>query len=209
MIENIEWLGHASFRIKEEGKVIYIDPWKIKKPEKADIILITHEHFDHFSKEDVEKLQGENTIIVSIDSVTKKLHGNTRTVKPNEKIKINSIEIECVPAYNTKQERLGYHPKKDGRVGFIINIKGKRIYHVGDSDYIPEMNDIKPDIALIPVSGTYVMDAEEAAEATLKIKPKVAIPMHYGDIVGNINDAKKFKELLKDKVDVKILEIQK
>lgn len=201
MINDIHWLGHDTFKIVGE-KVIYTDPFKIKKKDSADIILITHEHFDHCSPEDVKKIQGPNTLIVATSDCAQKLSGKIKVVKPGGKVNVEGIEVEAVPAYNTNKQ---FHTKDKGWVGYIFTVQGQRIYIAGDTDYIPEMKNFKVDIALLPVSGTYVMTAEEAVKAALDIKPKVAIPMHYGSIVGSGKDAKRFADSLKGKVDVLIL----
>ncbi len=201
MTKNIHWLGHDTFKIVGE-KTIYTDPFKLRKKDKADIILITHEHYDHCSPEDVEKIQGPDTVIVATPDCAGKLSGNVKTVKPGDKINISGIDIEAVPSYNTNKP---FHPRHNNWVGYIFTVEGQRIYIAGDTDYIPEMKDFKCDIALLPVSGTYVMTAEEAVKAALDIKPKVAIPMHYGSIVGSKKDAEKFADALKGKIEVIIL----
>ncbi len=202
MVKDIHWLGHDTFKIVSE-KTIYTDPFKIKKKDTADIIMITHEHFDHCSPEDVEKLQGSNTVIVATADCVKKLSGKIKIVKPNDRLNIGGIDIEAVPSYNTNKS---FHPRANGWVGYIFTVKGQKIYIAGDTDYIPEMKDFKVDIALLPVSGTYVMTADEAIKAALAIKPKIVIPMHYGSIVGSKDDAKRFAEGLTGKVEVVILE---
>ncbi|HSO20633.1 MAG TPA: MBL fold metallo-hydrolase [Desulfosarcina sp.] len=201
MLKNIHWLGHDGFRI-DAGKVIYIDPYQITGGVPADIILVTHEHFDHCSPEDVAKVQGENTKIVTEKDSAKKLKGDVRVIAPGGSVTVEGVKIEAVPAYNVNKQ---FHPKEKGWLGFIVEVDGVRIYHAGDTDVIPEMANFKTDIALLPVSGTYVMTAEEAAEAALTIKPKIAVPMHYGAIVGEENDAVRFKNALEGRIEVTIL----
>jgi L-ascorbate metabolism protein UlaG (beta-lactamase superfamily) len=201
MTDNIHWLGHDTFKIVGE-KIIYTDPFKIKKSDRADIILITHEHFDHCSPDDVKKIQGPDTVIVATPDCAGKLSGKVKTVKPGDNITVEGVNIEAVPSYNTNKQ---FHTKDSNWVGYIFTVNGQRIYIAGDTDYIPEMKNFSADIALLPVSGTYVMTAAEAVQAALDIKPKVAIPMHYDSIVGSEKDAREFAEGLKGKVEVEIL----
>jgi L-ascorbate metabolism protein UlaG (beta-lactamase superfamily) len=205
----ISWLGHDSFKIRN-GKTVIIDPFKIRPTtDKADILLISHEHFDHFSLDDIKKVVNENTTIVTIPAVKKELSSlkvrEVRAVKPGDKLKLGEVSIEVVPAYNLNKFREPgkvFHPKEDGKAGFVIGFKGVRVYHAGDTDIIPEMKGLKPDVALLPVSGTYVMTAEEAAQAVKMVEPKLAIPMHYGAIVGTEQDAQKFKQLTTIEVQI-------
>lgn len=203
-MQNITWLGHDTFKIIDEsGVVIYTDPFKLTKSDRADVILITHDHFDHLSIEDVQKIQTPETVIVTTEDCAAKLSGNIVKVKPSDKVVVKGIEIEAVPAYNTNKD---FHPKSKGWVGFIFKVSGKRYYLAGDTDYIPEMKTFKDiDVALIPVSGTYVMTADEAVQAVLDIKPKLAVPMHYASIVGSEDDAKRFVAELSGKVPTTIL----
>ncbi|MBU5689501.1 MAG: MBL fold metallo-hydrolase [Candidatus Aenigmarchaeota archaeon] len=198
----LEWLGHDCFRIEYKGLKLLIDPFRIKEQE-ADLVLITHDHFDHCSNDDLKKIKGDFEIIAP--HACKSLLGKFKTtfVKPGDVIEKKGIRIKTVPAYNINKFREPgkvFHPKEAGYVGFIITLGELSIYHAGDTDFIPEMKDVKADIALLPVSGTYVMTVEEAIEAANYIKPKVAIPMHYGSIVGSIKDAQKFKENIKNSV---------
>ena len=201
MIDNIHWLGHDTFKIEGE-KVIYTDPFQVRKEDTADIILITHDHRDHCSPEDIKKVQGPDTIIVATPDCKDKLSGDVRTMKPGDRITVGGVEIEAVPAYNTNKQ---FHVKESGWVGYIFTMNGQRIYLAGDTDHIPEMKTFDVDIALLPVSGTYVMTAEEAVMAAFDIKPKIAIPMHYNSIVGTEKDALKFALGLKGKIEVRVL----
>jgi len=201
VIKKIHWLGHDGFRI-DSGKVIYFDPFQIKSAVPADIIFISHDHFDHCSEDDIKKIQKKDTVIVTDAVTAKKLKGSIRVVKPGDTLTVENIAVEVVPSYNTNKT---FHPKASGMLGFIVTIEGVRIYHAGDTDFIPEMNSIKTDIALLPVSGTYVMTAAEAVQAALAIKPAIAIPMHFNAIVGSEKDAALFKEKLAGKIEVVIL----
>jgi L-ascorbate metabolism protein UlaG (beta-lactamase superfamily) len=201
MAQKLVWLGHDGFRIDAE-KTIYFDPYDISPGPKADLILISHEHFDHCSPDDVSKIQGPETVIITDKTSAEKLTGDVRIIAPGESMSYGEVKIEAVPSYNRDKD---FHPKEKAWLGFVVEVNGVRIYHAGDTDFIPEMKDLKVDIALLPVSGTYVMTAEQAVEAALAIQPKLAIPMHYGAIVGDEKDALAFKESLKGKIDVLIL----
>lgn len=199
MLQNIKWLGHAGFKITGE-KTIYIDPFKINETEPADIIICTHEHFDHVSHEDIKKIQAGKTVIVTTPDCYSKVSGNVKTLSVGQSIVVDGIKIEGVPAYNLNKN---FHPKSNNWIGVVITVNGKRIYHAGDTDNIPEMAALKNiDIALLPVSGTYVMTAEEAADAANKIMPKIAVPMHYGSIIGTKADAERFRKLCKCKAEI-------
>jgi L-ascorbate metabolism protein UlaG (beta-lactamase superfamily) len=201
-VEKIVWLGHDGFRI-DGVKTIYIDPYQIKEGPLADLILISHEHFDHCSPEDVEKIQGPRTVIVTEKDSAKKLAGDVRVVAPGESLTVDDVKVHAVPSYNTDKD---FHPKSNQWLGFVVEMEGVKVYHAGDADFIPEMKGLEVDIALLPVSGTYVMGSDQAVEAALAINPKLAIPMHYGAIVGDEQDAVNFKEALQEKVPVRILE---
>ncbi len=218
MLENINWLGHDSFRIADtkQGRYIYIDPFQLASHEpKADLVLISHDHFDHYSPDDLYPLLKPDTVIVTVASVAKQIAAQRPaqpviTVKPGDHVDALGYPVEAVAAYNTNTFRepgQPFHPKSAGFVGFIITVDGVRYYHTGDTDVIPEMSSIQADVALIPVSGTYVMTPEEAIAAASRIKARVLVPMHYGAIVGSEMDAKQFADGVKQKgLDAEILQ---
>ncbi|MBW2978898.1 MBL fold metallo-hydrolase [Candidatus Woesearchaeota archaeon] len=200
----IKWLGHASFELKIGDLVLYIDPYSGEYEDKADIILISHAHHDHFNREIVEKIRKENTTIIGPSEVASQID-NCRAVSDNEEGILENIRIKTVPSYNTPDTPRPTHKKGQG-IGFLIKTNEKTIYFAGDTSLIPEMKNIETDIALLPVGGTYTMNAKQAAEAARLIKTKTAIPMHYGKIVGTKDDAEYFKELSEEKgIKVRIL----
>jgi len=201
-VQNIHWLGQSSFRIEDAGKQIYIDPWRLPSGlPKADYIFITHDHHDHFSPDDIAKIQKKETVFIAPEDVAGELTGSVKAVAPNQTLEVDSLKVVTVPAYNlTKQ----FHPKGNNWVGYIITLSnGVKIYHAGDSDFISEMKSIKADVVLLPCGGTYTMDAKDAAEAANAIQPKILIPMHYGDVVGSEKDAETVKQLFKGETVVK------
>lgn len=203
VFKNLRWLGHDTFLLQAGGKIIYFDPFQLGPGlPPADLICISHAHYDHCSPADVLTIQHPSTRIVTEAQAAAKLTGKIMTLAPGERREVEGIIIETVPAYNTNKQ---FHPQSNGWLGFILTIDGVRLYHAGDTDYIPEMKNIRVDIALLPVSGTYVMTAEEAAQAALAIGPKIAVPMHYDAIVGTNDDAGRFAALLAGKVRVEIL----
>ena len=186
----IQWLGHASFKICHEDTVIYIDPWKLKdSPQDASLVLVSHSHYDHYSTKDIARVSGENTkLFASADVIAKEKAGDAIT--PGQTIELGNVRVSGVAAYNPNKQ---FHPKSNSWVGFVVELGSKRIYYAGDTDLIDEMKSLKAiDVALLPVGGTYTMSAAEAAEATEHIKPKLAIPYHWGDIVGDRADAEAF-----------------
>ncbi len=201
-VEKLHWLGHDAFRL-EATKTVYFDPYQIESGPKADLILITHDHFDHCSPEDVARIQGPNTVIVTEKDCAAKLAGDIRIITPGDRLEVDGINISAVPSYNTDKD---FHPKANQWLGFVVEIDGIKIYHAGDTDFIPEMKTLEVDIALLPVSGTYVMTSDQAVKAALAIHPKLAIPMHYGAIVGSQQDAIAFQKALQGKVEVLLLE---
>lgn len=206
---NIQVLCHSSIKMIENEMVIYIDPFRIKDVAKdADVIFITHSHYDHFSPEDILKIKRENTnIIVTNDLYEKTLElGFDKTdiyvVEPNQLYEINNVKFKTIPAYNTNKK---FHPKENGWVGYIIDLNDIKYYIAGDTDITEENKLVDCDVALIPIGGTYTTTYEEAAELTNIIKPKKVIPTHYGEIVGEKDDANKFKKLIDSSIECEIL----
>ena len=211
MVDNMELIAQSAIRIKnQENKIIYFDPFKLEEQYKndADYIFITHQHFDHFSPEDIIKIKDENTRIIApkdLETEIEKLdfqNDNVLLVVPSREYNIDYIKFSTVPAYNINKN---FHKKEFNWVGYVVEIDSEKIYVAGDTDNTEEARNVKCDIACVPIGGTYTMTYEEAADLILAIKPKVAIPIHYKTIVGTEEDAQKFKDLLEKDVEVKIL----
>ena len=208
MLENIEVLCHSSIKINKE-KIMYIDPFRINKNyNDADIIFITHDHYDHYSEEDIDKIKKQDTIIVAPKKLFTKIlekgfeKDNIITVEPNKKYNVKGINFETIPAYNINKQ---FHPKENAWVGYIIELEGVKYYIAGDTYITPENKEVKCDVSFVPVGGTFTMNYKEAAELVNEIKPKVAVPIHYGSIVGTEQDAIDFSKLLNSDIEYKIL----
>ncbi|MDE1857137.1 MAG: MBL fold metallo-hydrolase [Candidatus Micrarchaeota archaeon] len=184
----LHWIGHASFYIKGGGATVFIDPFRVSDHirEKADIVLVTHAHFDHYSKEDIKRVMGDGCEIISSPTCpADKEFDGVRVMKPGSKYSSHGVSIEAVPAYNVKGERLKYHPRSNGWVGYVVEVDGTRTYHAGDTDFVEEMKSIRDiDIALLPSGGTYTMDYREAVEAGKAIGARHTAPIHYKNLLG-------------------------
>jgi len=198
MLENFTWYQQSGFRWKGEKLVLYIDPWNLKGDlPPADLVLITHAHGDHYSGDDLRRIKGPKTMFVAPADVAKELSGNVKAVKPGERFDATGVKLETVPAYNADPARLEAHPKRNNWVGYLMQLGGNTYYHAGDTDHLPELEKIKTDVAFVPIgNGGYVMTVEEAAALVKAIKPKVAVPMHYGFFpgVGVQSDGERFKK---------------
>ena len=207
MLSGVNVLCHNSIRI-DKHLIMYFDPFKIQNNSyDADIIFCTHTHYDHFSTEDILKIKNDRTILVGtedcyVNAIKMGFEENRIIiVEPNEKYEILGIKFETVPAYNIEKQ---YHPKENDWVGYIIEVDNNRYYIAGDTDLTVEANSVLCDVAFVPVGGRFTMNAKEAASLINTIEPKIAIPTHYGDIVGTKEDAELFKKLVKEGIDVKI-----
>jgi len=207
----VHWLGHDSF-VLQGSRTLALDPFKAKGNYKADVLLISHEHFDHLSPEDIRRFSSSSTVLVApriCEAPLREFPQEKRFVQPGSSIDVKGVGIHAVPAYNINKFREPgkvFHPKEDGKVGYVVSLDGATFYHAGDSDATPEMKALEVDVAFLPVSGTYVMTAEEAAEAAKAMRAKVVVPMHFGSIVGNRADAERFKALVGSSRNVEILE---
>lgn len=205
LAESIQWFGQSSVKIQCSGKTIYIDPFVIKVADKADVIFITHPHFDHFSEEDLKKVSSPDTTIFCPNELVDKSKnlGFTKVygVAPGFESEWKGISIKAVPAYNiVKNDK---HPKDKKWVGYVLTLNNVKLYHTGDTERIPEMKDINCDIILLPLGQTYTMNAvDDAVNAVLDTNASVAIPIHFGMYEGKAEDAEKFEKLLEGRVEV-------
>lgn len=211
VLNKLEWLGHECF-LYNGPPVIYFSPYEILKVRPADIIIIGHEHSHHYSVPDIQKIWRPGTTIIADQSAAREIDWPVVALNPGEQTMVGDILIEAVPAYNLATS---FHPRSKGYLGFIVTLEGERLYHAGDTDFIPEMRDLRVDIALLPVSGIEVMTAVDASQAALALKPKVAIPMNYGPALPRVEtpgamtnpmgDAESFRALLAGKIRVELL----
>mgnify|MGYP000024875302 CR=1 FL=1 len=204
LVKKLHWLGHDSFRL-DGPPIIYFDPWQLKGTlPAADLVLVSHEHYDHCSPDDVARISGAGTVVIAGGAAAAQLAG-AQAIRPGERLSAAGIEVEAVPAYNVSKFRapgVPFHPKEAGHVGYVVTIEGMRLYFAGDTDLIPEMADLACDVALLPVSGTYVMTVEEAVEAARVIGPQIVVPMHYGAGIGTADDGARFARLYEGKTVV-------
>jgi L-ascorbate metabolism protein UlaG (beta-lactamase superfamily) len=192
MLEGFTWYRQSAFRWRGDDVTVYIDPWGITDPEAADVIFITHAHFDHFSMEDIDRIRKDGTRIFAPADVADELSGDVVPVAPGDTIEFGAISGRAVPAYNVVEERLENHPKANRWVGYVLTFGDRTYYHAGDTDHAPELDEIRTDVAFVPIGGTYTMDPSEAAGLVRSISPGLAVPMHYGFVVGSPSDADRF-----------------
>lgn len=192
LLDGFTWFKQAAYRWQQDGLNLYIDPWEVTTEDVADLILLTHAHFDHYSRPDLERLTGPDTVIVAPEDIAAELGGNVRAVVPGQALEAAGLHLETVPAYNIVEERLEAHPKANKWVGYLMTLGGHTYYHAGDTDHLPELERLRAEVAFVPIGGTYTMGHQEAAELVLAMRPKLAVPMHYGFVVGSRDDAALF-----------------
>jgi L-ascorbate metabolism protein UlaG (beta-lactamase superfamily) len=192
MLERFTWFKQSAYLWRGDGITVYIDPWGVTTEDPADVIFITHAHFDHFSMEDIEKVRRDGTKLVAPRDVAQELSGEVTAVSPGDSIDVAGLKAQAVPAYNTVEERLEAHPKANRWVGYVIGLGDHSYYHAGDTDHASELNDVRADVAFVPIGGTYTCECDEAASLVKAIRPQIAVPMHYGFVVGSPSDAERF-----------------
>ncbi|HET7236826.1 MAG TPA: MBL fold metallo-hydrolase [Actinomycetota bacterium] len=194
MLERITWFRQAAIRYAGEGLTLYIDPWGTTPDDPpADLILLTHAHYDHVQPREIQRLSGPGTKIVAPRDVARELSGDVTPVAPGQSHEVAGVRFETVPAYNIAEERLDMHPKTNNWVGYVIELDGRRYYHGGDTDALPELEGLRTDVAMVPIGGTYTMDYREAAGLVKAMEPKLAVPIHFGFVVCSPSHGALFK----------------
>jgi L-ascorbate metabolism protein UlaG (beta-lactamase superfamily) len=205
VLERFTWFRQSAYRWSDGELVVYIDPWGIDSDARpADLILITHAHHDHFQPDEIARLRIDGTRLVAPRDVAEELSGDVTPVAPGDSLEAAGVSIRAVPAYNIVEERLDRHPKRNGWVGYLLTLGDYTYYHAGDTDHLPELESISTDVAFLPIGGTFTMDAPQAAGLARVMRPQVAVPMHYGFVVGAPSDADTFRREA-DPVEVRTL----
>ena len=192
MLDRFTWFRQSAYLWRGDDLTVYIDPWMVTTDDPADAIFITHAHYDHFQHDDIEKVRKTGTKIVAPHDIARELSGDVTPVRPGDSFDVAGIKVQVVPAYNVVKERLQAHPKENNWVGYILTLGTNTYYHAGDTDHIPELESVRADVAFLPIGGTYTMDPGEAAGLAKAISPHLAVPMHYGFVVGSPSDAERF-----------------
>lgn len=204
MLERFTWYVQSAYRWEGDGLRVYIDPYRLTTEDPADVIFITHAHWDHFDQDDIAKVRTGHTTVVAPRDVANALAGNVRAVSPGDSLEVSGVKVEVVAAYNVVEERLQAHPRANNWVGYVLDLGGTTYYHAGDTDHTAEAAEVRAAVTFLPIGGTYTMDAPEAAGLARVIRPQLAVPMHYGLAVGTPADAETFRKLA-DPIPVEIL----
>jgi len=206
MLDRFTWYRQSAYLWRGDGINVYIDPWGVSGDPPADVVFITHAHFDHYNPDDLPKVVREgSTKIVAPRDVAAELSGDVTAVGPGDSGEVGGIRFQAVPAYNVVEERLEAHPRSNNWVGYVLDLGEFSYYHAGDTDHVPELDSVKADVSFVPIGGTYTMEPPEAAELVKAQQPKLAVPMHYGFVVGTPADAERFQREA-NPVEVRLLE---
>jgi len=194
MLDRFTWFKQSAYLWRGDGINVYIDPWGLAIDDPADVIFITHAHGDHYSPDDIERIRKDSTKFVAPADIARELSGDVTPIGPGDAIEVSGIKVQAVPAYSVVEHRLETHPKANRWVGYILELDGHTYYHAGDTDHAPELSDVRADVALLPIGGDpYVMDPTEAAGLARAISPEIAVPMHYGFVIGTESDGERFR----------------
>ena len=204
MLDRFTWFRQSSYLWRGDGLTVYIDPWMVTTEDAADVIFLTHAHYDHYQPDDIEKVRTKSTRIVAPHDIARELSGDVTPVRPGDSLDVGGVKVQAVPAYNVVKDRLQAHPKENNWVGYILSLGSNTYYHAGDTDHLPDLDTVRADVAFLPIGGTYTMEAAEAAGLAKAIGPQVAVPMHYGFVVGSPSDAELFAKEA-DPIKVEIL----
>jgi L-ascorbate metabolism protein UlaG (beta-lactamase superfamily) len=206
MLDRFTWFRQSAYLWRGDGINVYIDPWGVTGDPPADVVFITHAHFDHYNPDDLPKVVREgSTKIVAPHDVAAELSGDVTPVAPGDSLEVGGIKVQAVPAYNTVEDRLDHHPQEANWVGYILELGGTTYYHAGDTDHLAELDGVRADVSFVPIGGTYTMDVVEASELVKAQSPKLAVPMHYGFVVGAPSEAERFRREAAP-VEVRLLE---
>lgn len=191
MLERFTWFKQSAYRWDGDGLTLYIDPWEAEGG-PADLILITHAHGDHYQPEEIERLRKDGTKIVAPHDIAQELSGDVTAVAPGDAVEVSGVKIQAVPAYNIVEERLDKHPKANNWVGYLLTLGDRTYYHAGDTDHLPELESLRTNVAFLPIGGFFTMDPDEAAGLARAMGPDLAVPMHYGFVIGSPSFADQF-----------------
>jgi L-ascorbate metabolism protein UlaG (beta-lactamase superfamily) len=194
LLQHLTWFRQAAFCWSDGERTIYVDPWGTPEhAAPADVICITHAHHDHFQPDEIARLSTPRTHVFAPHDVAAELRGDVTPVEPGGTYEADGLRLETVPAYNTRPEALDFHPKSKRWVGYVLELGGSTYYHAGDTDHAPELNEVRTDVALLPIGGHFTMNAREAGGLARAIAPRLAVPMHFGFVVGSASDAERFR----------------
>lgn len=199
ILRGVTWFKQSAIRVRSGGRVLYVDPWGVPGGEEADFILLTHPHYDHFSEEDIARIRGTRTVVIEPASMKKQYESADHFLRPGDLLQLDGLDVLAVPAHN---EAKHFHPRRNGWLGYVFTLGDVTYYHAGDTDFLESMSEIRCDVAFLPCGGHYTMGAEDAARAAAACDAKVIVPIHWGDVVGSIEDARRLATLASAEVTI-------